>query len=117
MTSVDNNNACACQGMGWIFVDNKCQACKEHFCGQLHPNSKSLLLDDMPALREEERKSRLRWRIAQERNTLAALLIKVKGSKLKIDTLETELYTATPTTKMKKPSFDRLMLDLQRLEI
>lgn len=101
-----DGQCCACQGMGWLIYDDECIPCKEHFCGQLHPHSRSLLLDDSRTLKEEERKSRLRWSIVQKKKELQSL-------QSEIDRLETELFASTPTIKIGKLVFDKLILDVR----
>lgn len=109
------NECCACQGMGWFVEEDECRPCEAHFCGQLHPFSRSLLLDDLSSLKEEERKSKLRWQIAQKQKRILDIKSELIRLGSEISDLENKLYTATPTTKMQKPIFDKLMLDIKHL--
>lgn len=101
-----NGQCCSCQGMGWLIYDDVVIACKEHFCGQLHPYTRSLLLDDTRTLKDEERKSVLRWKISQKKKELQRVQSEIEG-------LEIELFNSAPTMKMGRPIFDKLILDVK----
>lgn len=113
MDKENNGQCCPCQGMGWYFYDDACSPCKEHFCGQLHPETRTLLLDDSRTLKEEERKSVLRWKIAQKKKELQSLKDKEKETESEIDSLEMQLFASAPTMKIGKVVFDKLILDIK----
>lgn len=103
---------CACQGMGWVLNGENYSPCRIHFCGQVHPHTRALLLDDLPSLREEERKTKLFWEIKEKRKQLALMLLQSKELQREISSLENSLYVATPTTRIRKSNLNKLILDL-----
>jgi hypothetical protein len=105
-------DCCPCQGLGWVLFGEDYSPCRIHFCGQIHPQVRSLLLDDLPTLREEERKSKIYWEIKEKRKQLALLLLQSKSLQLEINNLENNLYVATPTTKIRKSNLNKLILNL-----
>jgi hypothetical protein len=104
-------DCCPCQGLGWVLFGEDCAPCRIHFCGQLHPQVKSLLLDDMPSLREEERKAKIYWQLNEKRKQLTLLRLQSKELQREINELENNLYVATPTTKVRKSSLNKLILN------
>jgi hypothetical protein len=88
-----DEHTCACQGLGWaesakdVYVE-----CPVHYEGQLHPDTLALLLDEPDRMVEEERKSRLKYRIKDARS-------KITGAQEKLRKMELELINRTPTVR------------------
>lgn len=92
---------CPCQGSGWAQMeDESWENCFLHYKGQLHPESKLLLLDDEKKLQEEERKSHLQWKIRESRKMIADLSLKLKNEQAMLVAYELELINKTTTLKM-----------------
>lgn len=105
---------CPCQGTGWAqMVDESWETCFIHYRGQLHPESKMLLLDDKARLQEEERRSHLRWKIEKTREKIATLTAQLKQEQAALVKYELELINKTPTVRMPaiNPDAQVLMLD------
>lgn len=94
-----DENKCPCKGKGWAFRDVWVE-CPVHFVGQLHPQSRDLLLDDPFVLKEEERKSHLKWRISIHQVELDDVNARAAKLKNQIRLLESELISKTATTRM-----------------
>lgn len=92
---------CPCRATGWAFVIDNHQECPIHFSGQLHPLTRDLLLDDPISLKEEERKSHLKWRIGIRQDEVIELQRRALKLQLEIRSLELELINKTPTIKMQ----------------
>lgn len=92
---------CPCTGSGWAEVSEQWQECPIHYLGQLHPESRLLLLDEPIKLREEERLSRLRWKINNAKESIVALTSQLKDEYSTLRQLELELTNRTPTTKIE----------------
>lgn len=90
---------CPCEGRGWAVIGNDWQECPLHFEGQLHPESKELLLDDLKQLQAEERKSILRWKIKKCREQITAIQQNLRDEQTKLVGLELELINRTPTVR------------------
>lgn len=99
---------CPCQGEGWANMDDEWIECPLHFQGQLHPETRDLLLDD-PQLVEIERKSILNWRIAKTREGLAELQMKVRHAQYDLHVLELELINKTATRQMQAVNVNELL--------
>lgn len=95
------DNHCPCGGSGWALRNFNHEECPIHFKGQLHPDSRVLLLDEPGRLKEEERRSHLRWKIAQANIKINELKAQLKQEQYTVAMLELELINRTPTTKMK----------------
>jgi hypothetical protein len=99
---------CPCKGMGWadrgVWVE-----CPIHFEGQIHPESKQLLLDDLKSLQEEERKSVLNWKIRRSNEIIAHLQQQLKQEQGKLLSLQLELVNRTPTVRAM-PAVDPSLL-------
>ena len=109
---------CPCQGTGWAQMsDESWETCFLHFKGQLHPESRMLLLDDKTRLQEEERRSHLRWKIEKSHNLIAELSSRLRKEQAALVQLELELINKTPTVKMPaiKPDAPILVLDESEL--
>lgn len=109
---------CPCQGTGWAQMsDESWETCFLHFKGQLHPESRMLLLDDKARLQEEERRSHLRWKIEKSHNLIAELSSRLRKEQAALVQLELELINKTPTVKMPaiKPDAPILVLDESEL--
>jgi hypothetical protein len=91
---------CPCSGFGWTAHGNSWKECPLHFEGQLHPESKQLLLDDLNQLHEEERKSMLRWKIDQVKKNISNIQQTLRAEQANLVKLELELINRTPTVKM-----------------
>lgn len=87
---------CPCQGVGWSRQPDWTQ-CPIHYHGQLHPEAKTLLMDEPGRLAEEERRSFLRWRISQVRDFANDLTQKLRQANYELTQLELELINKTPT--------------------
>jgi hypothetical protein len=96
-----DDHHCPCGGSGWALRTVSFQECPIHYTGQLHPQSRDLLLDEPDRLREEERKSHLRWKIQQSKDKITLLQKQLKHEQTTMVALELELINRTPTTKMK----------------
>lgn len=92
---------CPCKGWGWAVIDGKDEMCGIHYHGQLHPQSKELLLDEPDRLAEEERKSFLNWQIKQTESKIRELKSSLDKEQANLVQLNLELVNRTPTTKMK----------------
>jgi hypothetical protein len=104
---------CPCQGTGWAQMeDESWENCFLHFEGQLHPESKLLLLDDAKKLKEEERRSHLRWKIQKARSSIQELNSKLKNEQAMLVAHELELINKTPTIKMAVVIPEELVLEL-----
>lgn len=91
---------CSCLGNGWAQSDQgEWVECPCHFEGQLHPESRVLLLDQPDRLNEEDRKSRIKYKIAQEQQLMSELEFRLKEAKRNIALLELELINRTPTVR------------------
>lgn len=95
-----DDNKCPCKGEGWAEVDvGTWKECPIHYDGQIHPDTRTLLLDEPGKLAEEERRCRLRYQITQERDAIYDLHIQIKERQAKIVKLEFELINRTPTVR------------------
>ncbi len=92
---------CPCQGSGWGNINNEWKECAIHFEGQLHPESRDLLLDDPAGLRAAERASCLAYRINKAKEEVAELQTKLRHATYNLTLLELEQVNKTPTTKVK----------------
>lgn len=99
---------CPCKGKGWALRSKEWVECPVHFVGQLHPESRDLLLDDPISLKEEERKSHLKWRIDVHQTELAEAFSRVKSLQQRISMLQYELINKTPTVRMEAVRIDDL---------
>lgn len=92
---------CPCHGSGWAQTDvSSWKECPIHYLGQLHPESRELLLDDPALLQEEERKSFLRFKIASCKEAIALAQEEIKKQQKMLVQYELELINKTVTTKM-----------------
>lgn len=92
---------CPCKGWGWAVIDGRDEMCMVHYHGQLHPQSKELLLDEPERLAEEEKKSFLNWEIKQTEIKISELKSQLLKEQSNLSKLQLELVNRTPTTKMK----------------
>lgn len=99
---------CPCGGTGWA-SRNDWVECPIHFKGQLHPQSKELLLDDPTRLRNEERRSHLKWKVDLHKAEISDLKIKLQQMQASLLTLELELINKTPTTEMPAVNLESLV--------
>lgn len=91
---------CACLGQGWAQVDNQLwKECPVHFEGQLHPETRVLLLDEPERLVEEERKSRLRFQIDDAKEHITKFQSLLKEQQTRLVKLELELINRTETVR------------------
>ncbi len=106
---------CPCKGSGWA-LQADWEECPIHFYGQLHPQSRDLLLDDPPRLKEEERKSQLRWRIVSREIEIVTLQSRIDKLKLECKKMQSELVSRTATIKMEavkpEPNWDEMWEDI-----
>jgi len=106
------DKSCPCKGTGWALRSPEWETCFVHYAGQLHPESKSLLLDDDKKLQAEERRSVLRWKIQKNRDRISILEVQLKAEQKALTIHELELINKTPTIKMKTIDVAALHLDL-----
>lgn len=92
---------CPCQGNGWATINGIWEECSVHYHGQLHPDSKALLLDDPLQLVEAERASVLQWKIANAREEVRRATVALKLAQMTLQNLELEQINRTTTTKIK----------------
>jgi hypothetical protein len=92
-------NECPCNGSGWGWQGDWIE-CNIHYHGQLHPESKELLLDDPSALKEEERKSLLKWKIARQEEEVTTIQQHLLLAQQALYIMNLELINKTPTVKM-----------------
>lgn len=90
---------CPCNDTGWADINNNWEQCPIHFEGQLHPESVALLMDDPKRMEEEERKSKLRYKIAKARLTITELSSELRKQQEAVTKLELELVNRTPTVR------------------
>jgi hypothetical protein len=91
---------CPCHGSGWAQVDlDVFKVCSIHFAGQLHPQTRMLLLDEPDKLAEEERKNGIYFQINQLRDRNYNLHLEIQNNKHKVFVLELELINRTPTVR------------------
>lgn len=90
---------CPCSDTGWADINNNWEQCPVHFDGQLHPESVALLMDDPKRMEEEERKSKLRYKIAKERLAISELSAQLRKHQEEIVRLDLELVNRTPTVR------------------
>lgn len=92
---------CPCQETGWT---RTCQdewvECNIHYTGQLHPESRILLLDSPDLLNQEDRKSVLKWKMKIAQNKIIDLNKSLQETKTELFNLELEFINKTPTRKM-----------------
>ena len=94
------DEVCPCKGTGWALMNEDWENCFIHYHGQIHPESKMLLLDDKQKLQEEDRRSQLRWKISKSREKITVLQAQIKIEQRLLAGLELELINKTPTIKM-----------------
>lgn len=92
---------CPCQGDGHANINEEWEECPIHYHGQLHPQSRVLLLDDPITLLEVERVSILNWKIGKVRAELLEHQEKVRNAQHKLFLLELEIINKTPTIKLE----------------
>lgn len=98
-----DDDKCACHGCGWVETSqDKWMECPIHFNGQIHPNSKALLLDEPDRLADETRKSYLRYQIRESQNKIDDAQSALQREQQKLKQLELELINRTPTVKSMK---------------
>jgi hypothetical protein len=102
---------CPCQGEGWANIDDEWEACPMHFHGQLHPESRELLLDDPQLLAKSERDSILNWRIEEAKEKLSELQMQLRQAQYNLHLLELEKINKTPTVQMKAVRLEQLTLE------
>jgi hypothetical protein len=95
---------CPCKGLGWADCNGVMKTCSIHYSGQLHPDSMALLLDEPDKLKEEERKSNLKWKIGKCRTKIKELETQLKLEYESVISLELELVNRTATVKMAAAS-------------
>jgi len=96
-----DESKCICQGEGWAMFEDSLEECPIHFDGQLHPDSKALLLDDIINLREEERKSKIIWKIKQNLKNISCLEKEITALKSENIKLYNDMLHKATTVKMK----------------
>ena len=95
-----DDDKCPCRGTGWAQVDvEQWKTCSIHFEGQLHPETRTLLLDDPPLLKEEERKAKLKFQINEKKLYIADMQKLVIEGQTALAKLELELTNRTPTIR------------------
>ncbi len=92
---------CPCQGEGWAHINGSYHECGIHYYGQLHPDSKTLLLDEPAKLAEAEKASVLKWKIDNAREEVRKLTVALKLAQHSLHLLELEQINKTPTIQMR----------------
>lgn len=93
---------CSCDKTGWLLqLNGEWKECPTHFQGQLHPDTQTLLLDDIKNLEEEERKGHLKWLIKNQRQHIANLSQKLREAQMQLTQMELELINKTATIKLE----------------
>jgi hypothetical protein len=120
-----DESSCPCGGSGWASRKSEYVNCPIHYNGQLHPETQALLLDEPLKLQEEERRSRLQYRVRQSQEKIAELKAELRQEEYNLQYLQLELVKRTPTIKMKaispdialemKPKTLELDLDLEEI--
>lgn len=96
-----DEDRCPCKGGGWAEIDiDQFKHCPIHYIGQLHPQTRSLLLDEPARLAEEERRSVLKFRIEEVNDEITELQKKLKSAQAQLVSLQLELINKTPTLRM-----------------
>jgi hypothetical protein len=90
---------CACDETGWDNLDGTWKECPLHFVGQLHPETRDLLLDEPGRLAEEEKKSRLQYKIKLCQTGINKLQLKLKTEQERLHKMELELVNRTVTVR------------------
>jgi hypothetical protein len=112
-----DENRCPCAGEGWAQTDIfQWKECPIHFHGQLHPESKDLLLDDPARLEEEDRKSQLRYKIASCKAAVEHYQGLIRDQQKLMVQFELELINKTVTVQMpavnpNNPIVDEMQID------
>lgn len=91
---------CPCHGQGWAEVNQDWKECLVHYEGQLHPETRVLLLDEPDRLAEEERKSHLKYQISTAKEKIGQLQADIKVQQKRLVDLELELINRTVTKEM-----------------
>lgn len=92
---------CPCQGEGWANINGSWSECGIHYRGQLHPESKELLLDEPGKLAEAERASFLKWKVDAAKEEVRKLTVALQLAQNNLHLLELEQINKTPTIQMK----------------
>jgi hypothetical protein len=106
-------NDCPCSGIGWANFDDIWEECPIHFTGQLHPLSRDLLMDEPRKLKEEERKSHLKWKIRESQKKIKDLQSSLKREQNNVSKWEVELINNTKTRNMMPAVIDPLLLEMK----
>jgi hypothetical protein len=107
------DEACPCKGSGWAQIEGETwENCFIHFNGQLHPESKSLLLNEPKKLQEEERRALLRYKIQKSRERINILQSQLKTEQKMLGVHELELINKTPTVRMKAVDVTAPLIDI-----
>lgn len=96
-----DQETCLCLNGGWIQTPTNWINCKEHYNGQLHPESVVLLLDEPLKLKEEERLSIIKWKIKKSQERVARLTMELRIEYASLRVLEVELSNKSPTIKVQ----------------
>lgn len=91
------HNSATC--MGWVTRRGALEQCKTHYCGQLHPETRNLLLDEPNKLAEEERRSMLQFKVDRQRAIVAEKKFELQTEQDILSKMELELVKRTPTVK------------------
>lgn len=85
---------------GWIARKGSLEKCKLHYCGQLHPETRNLLLDEPDKLAEEERRSILHFKVDQQKKVVAEKRFELQAEEDLLSKMELELIKRTPTVRL-----------------
>lgn len=102
-----DDSKCACKGSGWVYT-NSWHHCLIHYEGNLHPESKDLIVGDIEKLYEAERLSVLRFKIKRSRDKVLELEKEINNQNFLITKYELELVNRTPTIQMRAVKIDML---------
>lgn len=96
-----DEKVCLCHGSGWAeSAPELWEECLVHFEGQLHPQTRVLMLDEPSKLLEEERKSILQFKIISSHEYISELQKKIRYEQERLVNLQLELVNKTPTIRM-----------------
>ncbi len=103
----DEISTCECHKEGWRQTNGEWEKCSLHYRGQLHPESRILLLDEPARLREEVRLCKLRWKVEQSKDKIDKLVAQLLAERNNLLKLELELTNRTPTIKVEMVHFPK----------
>ena len=107
---------CPCQGTGWGYLQFNWEECPIHYEGQLHPDTKALIMDDSILLEKEIKRAYLTWKFNQARDKVKQLRKMLDQAESDSLQLELELVNKTTTRKMSAVSINDAIAILKDTE-